>query len=103
MRSHISKEEQGAKPTGSAKAPLTNKRSKLRAQSRRKNYTSERHSVYLGLNISPEMHAELVEGGKQALMRQSDFVRLMLGEGLRVWRATKGRTFRDVPVAEGET
>jgi hypothetical protein len=81
------------------KTLFTNKRS---AVCTRKLYSAERLGVYLGLNISVEMHAQLVEGGKRAVMRQSDFARLMLSEGLRVWRATKGRTFRDVPVVEGE-
>ena len=83
-------------------ARFSNKRSRVPKRSAREMYRSERLGVYLGLNISAEMHAELVEGSKQALMRQSDFARLMLSEGLRVWRATKGRTFRDVPIA-GET
>jgi hypothetical protein len=85
--------------TNADQAPFTNKRSRLRT---RKLYSTERLGVYLGLNITAEMHAELVAEGEKALMRQSDFARLMLSEGLRVWRATKGRAFRDVPVA-GET
>ncbi len=88
--------------TNARQAPFTNKRS--REQTRRAGvmYRGQRHTIYLGLNITPEMHAELVEGGKKAVMRQSDFVRLILQEGLRVWKATKGRAFRDVPIA-GET
>lgn len=78
---------------------FTNKRSAVRT---RKLYSTQRLGVYLGLNITTEMHTELVAGGKKALMRQSDFARLMLKEGLRVWRATSGRAFRDVPVAKGE-
>ena len=79
------------------KPPFTNKRSVRRARP----YTGNL-GVYLGLNITPEMHAELMEGAKHAVMRQSDFVRLILKEGLRVWKVTQGRQFRDVPI-EGET
>jgi hypothetical protein len=82
---------------------FTNKRSRVPKRGAREMYRSERLGVYLGLNISAEMHAALVEEGKKALMRQSDFARLMMSEGLRVWRATKGRAFRDVPLGEGET
>lgn len=78
---------------------FTNKRSGVRT---RKLYSAERLGVYLGLNVSAEMHAELVAGGKRALMRQSDFARLILHEGLRVWKATQGRAFRDVPIDGGK-
>lgn len=80
---------------------FTNKRSRVPKRSAGEMYRVERLGVYLGLNISPEMHAELVEGGKRALMRQSDFARLILQEGLRVWKATQGRAFRDVPIDGG--
>ncbi len=76
---------------------FTNKRSVRRVRP----YTGNL-GVYLGLNITPEMHAELIEGAGKAVMRQSDFVRLILKEGLRVWKVTQGRAFRDVPI-EGET
>ncbi len=84
------------------RARFTNKRSRVQTRRAGSMYRGDRHTVYMGLNITPQMHAELVEGGKEALMRQSDFARLMLSEGLRVWRATKGRAFREVPIA-GET
>ena len=83
------------------KPRLPNKRSRMQTRKPGRMYRFDRHTVYLGLNITLEMHAELVEGGKKALMRQSDFVRMMLKEGLRVWKATQGRAFRDVPIDGG--
>jgi hypothetical protein len=82
-------------------ASFTNKRSRIQTRRAGSMYRGNRHTVYLGLNITPAMHAELVEGGKRALMRQSDFARLILQEGLRVWKATQGRAFRDVPIDGG--
>jgi hypothetical protein len=68
-----------------AAAPrFTNKRSMTRTRRYAQNL-----GVYLGLNITPEMHAELVESGKDSNMRQSDFARVILKEGLRVWKATQ--------------
>jgi hypothetical protein len=79
------------------KPSFTNKRSVRRVRP----YTGNL-GVYLGLNITPEMHAEILQGAERAVMRQSDFVRVILKEGLRVWRVTEGRTFREVPI-KGET
>ena len=73
------------------KARLTNERSRVQTRRAGSMYRTSRHSVYLGFNITPEMHAELVAEGKKALMRQSDFARLIMAGGLRAWHASRER------------
>jgi hypothetical protein len=52
-------------------------------------YRAERLSVLFNVQISEDMRDELRAEADKALMRQSDFARMLLAKGLRLWRAKR--------------
>jgi hypothetical protein len=54
-------------------------------------YRKERLAAFLGLHISREMNAEIEAEAEGALYRKSDFIRLLIVEGLKSWRLSQLR------------
>jgi hypothetical protein len=64
-------------------------------------YRKERLDAFLGFNVSLEMNGEIEAEAARALHRKSDFLRILLEEGLKGWRlsqlrAGKGETRKEV-------
>ncbi len=64
---------------------------------RRKMYKEQRYSVFLGLQVTPEMNAELEREAERALHPKSEFIRHMIEEGLKTWRLRQPRLAQDGP------
>jgi len=54
-------------------------------------YKKERLAAFLGFHVSVEMNAEIEAEAERALQRKSDFLRLLLVEGLKGWRFSQLR------------
>jgi hypothetical protein len=54
-------------------------------------YRKERFAAFLGFHVSVEMNAEIEAEAERALHRKSDFLRLLLVEGLKGWRLSQLR------------
>jgi hypothetical protein len=58
---------------------------------RRDMYRKERLDAFLGFNVSLEMNTEIEAEAERALHRKSDFLRILLEEGLKGWRLSQLR------------
>jgi hypothetical protein len=59
-------------------------------------YRKERLDVFLGFNVSAEVNSEVEKCAARALSRKSDFLRLLLAEGLNSWRLGQLRAGRAI-------
>jgi hypothetical protein len=64
---------------------------------RRDMYRKERLDAFLGFNVSLDMNSEIEAEAEHALYRKSDFLRILLQEGLKGWRLAQLRAGRGVP------
>jgi hypothetical protein len=58
---------------------------------RREMYRKERLDAFLGFNVSLEINGEIEAEAARALYRKSDFLRILLEEGLKGWRLSQLR------------
>jgi hypothetical protein len=58
---------------------------------RREMYRKERLDAFLGFNVSLDMNGEIEAEAARALHRKSDFLRILLEEGLKGWRLSQLR------------
>jgi hypothetical protein len=58
-------------------------------------YKRHRYNCFLGLQVTREMNEELEREATHALQRKSEFIRLMLEEGLKAWRFGRLRIVKD--------
>ena len=56
-----------------------------RERARRKMYYQERLEVFLGVKVTPDMNAALEAAAERAGRVKTDFLRLMIAEGLKSW------------------
>jgi hypothetical protein len=60
-------------------------------------YKTERLEVFLGVQVTPEMNAEIEREAARAVRPKSEFLRLLLNEGMKSWRFNSLRAVKKNP------